>query len=158
MYTYKSAASLCDALGILFVPKEELSDQRLAEFEGLSFSTAPTPMDEGMKQILRERTIQQFADPEMRKRHLDACYEKDACHTKKIWINDGTTNKRVLPEEFINTYSRNGYIKGRLFDKATAFWNYDKLGPNNPFFGKKHSGDMKRFTPPHIQRKIDNGT
>jgi hypothetical protein len=31
-----------------------------------------------------------------------------------------------------------------LTEKEGAFWNYDKNGINNPFFGKKHKEETKK--------------
>lgn len=94
------------------------------------------PMNAETKEKLRQITKKQFLDPIQSEKHRKSC---DG-HKGRIWINDGTTNKRIFPSE-MTKYE--GWIRGRLIPKETAFWNYDKTGENNPFFGKKHSTETK---------------
>lgn len=98
---------------------------------------------EDCKEKLRESVYLQFQDKEKKEKHRLACIKNNSSRGK-IWINDGNKNKRVTAELFESVFYFEGWIKGRLFDRETAFWNYDKLGENNPFYGKKHTDETKR--------------
>lgn len=95
-----------------------------------------------IKTIKRKNNKKQFADPVMRKTHADAVSK----HSKgRRWVHKGKTNKKPLPED-IDKYLEMGYTMGRYIPKENAFWDYDKTGENNPFWNKKHTGDMSRFS------------
>ena len=41
----------------------------------------------------------QFDNPELKEKHLRACYAKNANHTNKIWINKNGKNNLYLIKE-----------------------------------------------------------
>lgn len=90
-----------------------------------------------LKNILRQRSLEQFSNPEKAEKHKRACIP----HKNTIWINKDFKNKRVTEEEYVLKYS--DWNRGRYIIKENAFWNYDKSGENNPFYGKQHSKETK---------------
>lgn len=109
--------------------------------EGIDYIPIKGPMPDYMKENLRELTLQQFKDPEMRKTHQEACKSPKVNHSDKIWVNDGNKNKRIYPFE-LHKYPN--FVKGRLIPKSCKFGNYNKTGENNPFYGKGHSKKTKQ--------------
>lgn len=100
------------------------------------FYRANDALSEQAKVKLRKAAQEQFADPIRAEEHRKTC---DG-HKGKIWINDGSSNKRIDPNQMTKY---NGWTRGRLIPKETAFWNYDKTGSNNPFYGKTHTAETK---------------
>lgn len=96
------------------------------------------------KNKLSELTKAQFSNEIYKKKHYDSCKDNNASHSGTIWINDGISNKRVDKLIFETKFKNLGWIEGRYFkDKENAFWNYDKTGSKNPFFGRKHTKETK---------------
>ena len=135
IYENRNMASISEALNIEHDYSIDYSPTNLTPFP------VPSIMEwtDDMRERNRQTTIEQFKDPIKRERHRKAC---DG-HRGKVWINDGQVNKRVLPEEAKGLYA--DWNRGRLIPEENAFWNYDKTGKNNPFYGKKHTGDKSRF-------------
>lgn len=91
------------------------------------------------KEILREANKTQFLDPVKKEKHLVASTENNPAKGT-IWINKNCNNKRINPS-LLKEYENEGWVKGRFIEKENAFWDYNKTGSNNPFFGKKHKKD-----------------
>lgn len=72
-----------------------------------------------LRDIVRERTIAQFNDPEKKKRHKESCKG----HIGKGWINNGVINKRATKEEF-EQLKDFGWSKGRLILSENKFYNH----------------------------------
>ena len=107
------------------------------------------------KKILREENRKQFLDPVKRERHRIATTEKNPAKGT-IWITKNKINKRIKLE-YLRQYENEGWVKGRFFEREGAFWNYDKSGSNNPFFGKKHTEETRSKISKKIrEKKINN--
>ena len=138
-YTFHMQENMERIFGIEEDRNPILSDQELSEKPE---NWEPYVICESEKARLRQLTKEQFADPVMRKTHADAVSK----HGKgRRWVHKGKTNKKPLPED-IDKYLEMGYTMGRYIPKENAFWDYDKTGENNPFWNKKHTGDMSRFS------------
>ena len=81
------------------------------------FMTGPHPnkggkQSEETKALIGKAAKRQFENPEARQRHLKAFLECGGNHVGKIWINDGSKNKRVTQKIFETQFQ--GWNKGRL--------------------------------------------
>jgi hypothetical protein len=141
-YTFHMQENMERIFGIEEDRNPILSDQELSEKPE---NWEPYVICESEKARLRQLTKEQFADPVMRKTHLDGCYAADAMHKNKKWMNKEGKNRRIKFKD-VDKYLEMGYTMGRYIPKENAFWNYDKTGENNPFWNKKHTGDMSRFS------------
>lgn len=102
-----------------------------------------TQTDEAKKN-LKEKTRLQFEDPIKKENHRLACIAKNISKGT-IWINNEYINKRVTEEIYQEEYSIKGWKRGRLFsNKEIKFFDFDKTGENNPFYGKNHSDETKK--------------
>ena len=70
-----------------------------------------------IKAELRAINAEQFKDPRIRKKRLEAL----ATTGDKIWINDGEKNKRVYEEIFTKEYST--WKRGRIM--TNKFWEHE---------------------------------
>lgn len=112
------------------------------KFYCTNFEHLKKPKTKEQKEILRIKNKEQFSDPIKRKRHIEGLKKSNGYHKNKIWINNGSTNKRVTEEDFKKMGS--DWKKGRIFPKGKKFWDYNKKGSNNPFYGKKHTEKTKK--------------
>ena len=71
--------------------------------------------DPTIKQKISQTVRAQYKDPEFKKRHLEASSAANP-HIGTIWINDGTSNKRIN-KEALGDYPN--WSKGRLIPQST---------------------------------------
>lgn len=78
----------------------------------------------------RENNIKQFSDPEKAKRHKESCKQV----WNDIWINDGSTNKRISRE----TEIPQGWNRGRIIPASQKLKMKEARGvlPRNPETGQ----------------------
>lgn len=74
------------------------------------------------KEKLRIANKMQFDNPELKEKHLRACYAKNANHTDKIWINKNGKNKRVTKENYKENFS--DWNLGRIFKDGPKFYDF----------------------------------
>lgn len=67
----------------------------------------------------------QYSDPKQKEKHLLATTEFN--RRGHIWINNGTSNKRIMPEIF-HEYEMQGYSKGRILSEN----NRNKMYSDRP--------------------------
>ena len=106
------------------------------------------------KEILRQAAKKQFSDPIKKEKHRVASAAANPA-IGAIWINKNKINKRIYPRDF-RQYENAGWSKGRFIEKENAFWDYDKTGSNNPFFGKKHNEDTLNKMSNNMKEKYEN--
>lgn len=87
----------------------DLNSDEIAALEQRMYYRSLTASE---KKLFNHRKRKQFSNTaEHRKKLSDAHI---GLQKGSIWINDGTINKRVTPQEFADVYSKEGFSKGRL--------------------------------------------